>query len=96
MSIDKIKIEEIAKLARIKLSDVEKEKYAEQFASILEYFEQLKEVDTENIEIFDSADSIENITREDIVKKCDKKITDAILDEIPDKKNKFMKVKKVL
>lgn len=96
MSIDKIKIEEIAKLARIKLNEEEKEKYALQFFSILDYFEQLKEVDTKNIEALVNANDAESVMREDIIEGCDVDVIDAILNEVPEKKGKYVKVKKVL
>ena len=42
-------VEHIALLARLKLSEEEKERYREQLSSILDHFEQLKSLDTENI-----------------------------------------------
>ncbi|HOU76299.1 MAG TPA: Asp-tRNA(Asn)/Glu-tRNA(Gln) amidotransferase subunit GatC [Candidatus Dojkabacteria bacterium] len=40
----------LAKLANLKITQSESEKYATQIASILEYVKKLEEVDTENVE----------------------------------------------
>ena len=45
-----IDIDYVAGLARIKLSDAEKERYAGQLADVLGYFEKLRAVDIEGIE----------------------------------------------
>ena len=47
MSLTKQQVEHIASLARLELTDQEKEKFTKELSSILDYFEQLKEVDTE-------------------------------------------------
>ncbi|OGF20370.1 hypothetical protein A2Y83_05390 [Candidatus Falkowbacteria bacterium RBG_13_39_14] len=96
MSINKTKIEEIAKLARIKLSEEEKQKYEKQFSSILDYFEQLKEVDTENVGAFINSNTGESIMREDIIEGCEEKASNDILEEVPERKGRYVKVKKVL
>ncbi len=96
MSITKEKIEEIAKLARIKLTEEEKEIYTNQFTSILGYFEQLKEVDTENITPLINANSATNIMREDIASSCDLSVAQEIIAQFPDKKGNYVKVKKIL
>lgn len=95
MSIDKNKIEEIAKFARINLSEEEKEKYAKQFSSILNYFEQLKEVKTEGVQEF-NGNATKDIMREDFIEECDKEMVEDILSEFPERKERFVKVKKVL
>ncbi|HEX3019593.1 MAG TPA: Asp-tRNA(Asn)/Glu-tRNA(Gln) amidotransferase subunit GatC [Chitinispirillaceae bacterium] len=43
-------VQNIANLARLKLSDEEKENFADQLGSILEYIQKLKEVDTVQVE----------------------------------------------
>jgi len=42
-------VEHIAELARLELSDSEKQRYAEQLSDILEYFMHLEELDTDQI-----------------------------------------------
>jgi len=49
MSVDKQTVTKIAKLSRISIADSEKEKFATEISSILNWIEQLQEVDTDNI-----------------------------------------------
>ena len=46
----KIDIDYVANLARVDLTDVEKEKFSAQLGDVLAYFEKLKSVDVSNIE----------------------------------------------
>ena len=62
-------VEHISWLASIKISDEEKEKFVEQFNSILEYFHQLDEVDTEGIEPTYRVVDLTNVFRDDISRK---------------------------
>ncbi|MDD1761325.1 MAG: Asp-tRNA(Asn)/Glu-tRNA(Gln) amidotransferase subunit GatC [Methanothrix sp.] len=58
-------VEHISWLASIKIEDEEKDKLVEQFNSILEYFHQLDEVDTENVQPTYRVVDLANIFRED-------------------------------
>jgi aspartyl-tRNA(Asn)/glutamyl-tRNA(Gln) amidotransferase subunit C len=62
-------VEHISWLASIKISDEEKEKFVDQFNSILEYFHQLDEVDTEGIEPTYRVLDLANVFRDDISRK---------------------------
>ena len=59
-------VEHISWLASIKIEDEEKEEFVEQFNSILEYFHQLDEVDTEGVEPTYRVVDLANIFREDV------------------------------
>lgn len=96
MKIDEKQIEEIAELARIKLSKEEKNKYLSQFEAILEYFEQLKEVNTQNVTPFIHGAVKEKIMRDDVIESYNKEDIEKIFEQVPDKKGKYIKVKKVL
>ncbi len=50
MSVDKATVEKIAKLARIKMGDEELERMAPELSNILDWVEQLGEVDTSGVE----------------------------------------------
>lgn len=63
--LSKIDVENIAKLARLNLSSAEKDKFAGQLSSVLEYVGLLSEVDTENIEPTAQVTGMTNISRED-------------------------------
>jgi aspartyl-tRNA(Asn)/glutamyl-tRNA(Gln) amidotransferase subunit C len=49
MSLTHEQIQHIANLARLELTEEELTRYREQLSSILDHFEQLKSLDTENI-----------------------------------------------
>ena len=59
-------VEHISWLASIKIEDEEKDEFVEQFNSILEYFHQLDEVDTEGVEPTYRVVDLFNIFREDV------------------------------
>lgn len=66
--ITKKEVEHVAKLARLELTEEEKERYTQQFSNIFDYFNQLSEVNTENIEPMAHAIPMVNVMREDKVK----------------------------
>lgn len=59
-------VEHIAALARLELSDAEKQRYAEQLSDILDYFARLEELDTDQISPTASVLDIHLRLREDI------------------------------
>ena len=65
MKISKETVKRIAKLARIKLSDKEVEKFSGQLSSVFEYMEILEEVDTEGVEETSQVTGLENVMEED-------------------------------
>ena len=97
--IDKKQVEHIAELARIKLSDNEKEKFSKELSQILDYFEKLKEVNTENVSPISQVTGIKNVLREDEEEKIEKQKRDKrrenILKNVPEKEGEYIKVKSV-
>lgn len=69
-------VEHIAKLSKLELSQEEKEKYCEQLSSVLEYVDQLAEVDTEGVEPTSNITGLENVMREDEVEESGVKYAD--------------------
>lgn len=65
MEINKKTIERLSELARIKLSEHEEEKLLGDLQKILEYFNELKEVDTENVRPMTGGTQLANVFRED-------------------------------
>lgn len=65
MSIHIKDVEHIASLARIKLTEEEKEKMEKELSAILDFVGKLNGVDTENIEPMTGGTDLTNITRED-------------------------------
>ncbi len=94
MKIDKNTINKIARLSRIKLDDRESEDYIKDLNSILDWVEQLNEVNTENVEPLSNISSSILPKREDVSK--DTNTSDEILENAPDKLEGFFAVPKVV
>lgn len=59
-------VEHVANLARLVFNEAEKEKLAQQLAGILDYIEQLNELDTESVEPTSHAIPMKNVVRPDV------------------------------
>lgn len=62
-------LEHIAKLARIELTDAEKDIFLPQLGSVIEYFDILNQVNTDNVEPTYQINNLSNVVRPDKVKK---------------------------
>jgi aspartyl-tRNA(Asn)/glutamyl-tRNA(Gln) amidotransferase subunit C len=67
MKITKEQIQHIAVLSRLNLSEEEKYLYGSQLSSILDYVDQLNELDTSEIEPTSHVLSLSNVMRDDIL-----------------------------
>jgi len=67
-TIDTAMVKHVAFLVRLGISEEEAEKFSGQFSSIIDYFNMLNEVDTENIPPASDIANAENVLREDEVK----------------------------
>ncbi len=65
MSLTPEQVRHVAKLARLRLSEAEVEKFSTQLSSILDYVAILNEVDTEGVEPTSQVTGLENVTRAD-------------------------------
>ncbi|WP_121970354.1 Asp-tRNA(Asn)/Glu-tRNA(Gln) amidotransferase subunit GatC [Leptolyngbya sp. BC1307] len=92
--IDLEQVRKVAKLARLELSDVEEQQFTSQLSSILEYVQQLDELDTESVPPTTRAIEVSNITRPDQLETFTER--EAILDSAPDREGDFFKVPKIL
>lgn len=94
--ISKEQIEHIAKLARIELTEKEKEKFSTELSSILDYIDKLNQIDTAKIEPISQVTGLENITRHDESRVKNRESREKILGEAPAKKGDYFKVPKIL
>ena len=94
MKINKNTINKIARLSRIKLDDKESEDYIKDLNSILDWVEQLNEVNTENVQPLSNISSSILPKREDVSQ--DANSSDEILENAPDKLEGFFAVPKVV
>ena len=69
--IDDATIEYVGILAKLELSDEEKEQAKKDMASMLDYIDKLGELDTTDIEPMSHVFPVENVMREDVVTNGD-------------------------
>lgn len=60
-------VQHVAKLARLSLTEDESRQYAQQLSRIIDYFDELKSVDTEGVEPMSHPIAAVNVLREDEV-----------------------------
>jgi len=70
MKLDKQLVKEIAKVARLKLTEEEIDKIEKNMDEVLNAFSKIQEVGTENVEMSVQPVKLGNALREDIPKKC--------------------------
>ena len=96
MELERSEIKHIANLARLDLTDKEFETYGNQLSDILSYIDQLKEVDTTDIEPTAQVTGLENVLREDKIEDWDPSERAAALKQAPELEGRQVKVKRVL
>ncbi len=94
MSIDKKTVKRIANLSALDMSDGECEKITPQLNTIMEWIEQLSEVNTDNVEPLANVVDIELKLRED--KVSDGNCTKKVLANAPEETQNFFVVPKVV
>ena len=94
MKISRKEIEHIATLARLYLSEEEKDLYGSQLSSILDYMEKLNELDTKDVEPTSHVLPLSNVMREDIPGHSISR--EEALMNAPDHTDKFYRVPKII
>ena len=87
-------VEQVARLARLELSDEEKERMRFQLDRILTYIDKLKELDITGVEPTSHAIPITNVMREDELKPSFP--VEAMLANAPEREGDFFKVPKII
>jgi aspartyl-tRNA(Asn)/glutamyl-tRNA(Gln) amidotransferase subunit C len=93
--ITKNDIEKLAKLARLGLTETEKQSLVKQMTDILEYVKQLDEVDVNDVEPTSQVTRLRNVVRKDEIVRSDIE-RDELLSNTPNTENGFIRVKSVL
>ena len=83
-------IEYVGILAKLELSDEEKEQAKKDMGSMLDYIDKLNELDTTGVEPMSHVFPVDNVFREDVVENGDE--SDAMLSNAPEQKEKQYKV----
>ncbi len=94
MSMDKKTVRKVAGLARIKMDDAELETMAPQLSKIIDWIEQLSEVNTDNVKPLANVVSIDLPLRED--KITDGDCADKVLTNAPEEVQNFFVVSKIV
>ena len=92
--IDDATIDYVGILAKLELSDEEKEQAKKDMASMLDYIDQLNELDTTGVEPMSHVFPIENVMREDVVTNGDE--SEKTLFNAPERKDKTFVVPKTV
>ncbi len=85
-------IDYVGILAKLELSDEEKEQAKKDMTSMLDYIGKLNELNTENVEAMSHGFSVNNVFREDVVTNGD--IREDMLSNAPEQKDGCYKVPK--
>ena len=86
-------VEQVAKLARLELTEEEKELYTKQLGDVLKYVDQMNEVDTSNVKPMSHAIDFVNVMRED--KVVYEQTKEQLMANAPEEENGFFKVPKI-
>ncbi|MFA6295946.1 MAG: Asp-tRNA(Asn)/Glu-tRNA(Gln) amidotransferase subunit GatC [Patescibacteria group bacterium] len=92
--ITKSEVEKVAKLARIKITEQEKEKFAKQLTGILDYVNQLSEVNTDNVKPTAQVTELKNVMRPDEIKSFENPAE--LVESAPESRDRQVKVKSIL
>jgi aspartyl-tRNA(Asn)/glutamyl-tRNA(Gln) amidotransferase subunit C len=93
--LSKSEVQKIAQLARIEITEEEAEKYSRELSDILGFVDKLNEVDTKEIEPIAHITGAKNVMREDKVAEYSDETKENIINNFPEKKDRFDKVKAV-
>lgn len=93
--LSKQEVQRIAQLARIEITDEEAEKYSKELSDILGFVEKLNEADTDGVEPIAHITGAKNVVRQDKVIEYSDETKTNIINNFPEKKDRFDKVKAV-
>ena len=92
--IDSEQVRKVANLARLELTADEEAQFTTQLGSILDYIEQLNQLDVTNVAPTTRAIDVSNVTREDILQPYAER--EAILNSAPQQEGDIFRVPKIL
>ncbi|BAS56013.1 aspartyl/glutamyl-tRNA(Asn/Gln) amidotransferase subunit C [Leptolyngbya boryana NIES-2135] len=92
--IDREQVQKVAHLARLELTPEEEGKFTTQLNDILDYFEQLSELDVSDVSPTTRAIDVSNVVRVDRLQPYTDRET--ILEGAPDRDGDFFKVPKIV
>jgi aspartyl-tRNA(Asn)/glutamyl-tRNA(Gln) amidotransferase subunit C len=94
MSIDRATVDYVAKLARLALTDEERDRLTQELGDILHYFATLQALDTDAVEPTSDFVALTNVVRDDVPGPCLPR--DAVLTAAPEAEDGYVKVPPVI
>lgn len=85
----------LASLARLRLSEDEIVRYQKELSSILDYVALLSEADTEGLQPTSQVTGLTNVMRDDKVRELEA-TPDALLEGVPQRDGRYIKVKRMI
>ena len=92
--ISREEVEHVTRLARLALSGEEKARMGQELSAILTYIDQLRELDTRDVEPTFHAIPLVNVVREDEIRPSYP--MDAMLANAPEREGDFVRVPKII
>ena len=92
--IDREEVKKVANLARLNITEAEEVAFTTQLNSILEYFDQLSELDTTDVKPTTRAIETSNVTRTDTLTPFPDK--EDLLKAAPEQQGEFFRVPKII
>lgn len=94
MSLSREQVLHIARLARVGVEDAEVEQFAHQLSDILDYFERLRQVDTDGVPPTAHTLPLHNVWRDDEPEPCLE--AETVLANAPEREGDLFRVKAIL
>lgn len=92
--IDRSIVDHVARLARLALTEMEREQLTRQLADILEHFAALQSLNTDSVEPTANVVALTNVVRDDVAEPCLPR--DAVLAAAPEREDGYVKVPPVI
>lgn len=92
MILDKKHLAHIAGLARLKLTEAEETKFLHDLGKILEHFDELQEVNTDNVAPMAGGTELTNVFRPDVLDEERQLPREGAVKQFPEHENGFLKV----
>ncbi|MBI3597545.1 MAG: Asp-tRNA(Asn)/Glu-tRNA(Gln) amidotransferase subunit GatC [Nitrospirae bacterium] len=94
MKLSKEEVEHVARLARLAVSEEEKEAFSRQLSEILTYIGKLNELDTSKVQPTSHVLDLSNVLRDDVIRESLSTID--VLANAPDRVSDFFRVPKII
>lgn len=94
--LEKEEVIHVAELARIELTPEEVESFQQELSSILDFFRELSELDTDRVEAIGHSTGRADVARADVVREAPQAEKERIKKNFPEEQDGYLKVRSVL